>query len=207
LQVAAQPALQSVLYGQARGNAGPSAALSTPAPAPATAPAAGAAPNTAALAPLYIIQPNDLLSVHVWKEPTLSGKVQVRPDGRISLPLVQDMMASGLNPGELKLKIEEQLKQYIEVPNVTVVVEAIQSYRVFVTGKVAKPGYFMAEKPLNVLQVLALAGGFIEFSNPDETVIIRSDNTRVTFKYSEVIKGKNFDQNLMLRSGDVVVVP
>jgi polysaccharide export outer membrane protein len=200
--------LQSVLYGQTRPPA--STASNTP-PAPVTAPASNAAPSSnAGLPPLYVIQPNDLLSVFVWKEPTLSGKVLVRPDGRISLPLVQDMQAAGLNPGELKQKIEENLKQYLEVPNVTVVVESIQSYRIFVTGRVGKPGALMAEKPLNVLQALALSGGFSEFANPDEIVIVRNngtDNTLLRFNYREVIKGRNFDQNLMLRSGDVVVVP
>jgi polysaccharide export outer membrane protein len=160
--------------------------------------------------PLYIIQPNDVLQVFVWKEEKLSTKVTVRPDGRISLPLVQDMQAAGLNPTELKEKIEESLKEYIEVPNVTVIVDAIQSYKVFVTGKVGKPGMLTSEKPITVLQALTLAGGFLEFANPTETVIIRNtgeDSTLYKFNYPEVIKGKNFSQNMMLRSGDIVVVP
>ncbi|HEX4996909.1 MAG TPA: polysaccharide biosynthesis/export family protein [Terriglobia bacterium] len=186
----------------------PAVAANTAAPAPAGAPANTG--NTAGTEPLYIIQPNDQLSVFVWKEPTLSGKVVVRPDGRISIPLVQDMQAAGLNPGELKQRIEDRLKQFIEIPTVTVVVEAIQSYRIFVTGKVAKPGAIMAEKPISVLQALALAGGFTEFANTDETVIIRnngSENTSFKFNYREMIKGRNFDQNMLLKSGDVIVVP
>jgi polysaccharide export outer membrane protein len=130
----------------------------------------------------------------------------VRPDGRITLPLIQDLPAAGLNPGELKEKIEESLKQYVEVPTVTVSVKAIQSYRVFVLGKVNKPGVILEIKPINALQALALAGGFTEFANPDEIVIIR-DKVKIDFKYRDVIKAKNFDQNLMLQSGDVVVVP
>jgi polysaccharide export outer membrane protein len=160
--------------------------------------------------PLYIIQPNDVLAIFVWKEPSLSGKVTVRPDGRISFPLVQDLQAGGMNPVQLKEKIEESLKQYIDVPNVTVIVDAIQSYRVFVTGKVGKPGALMLEKPISVLQALSLAGGFAEFANTAEIVIIRNsgeDSTLYRFNYPEVIKGKNFSQNMLLRSGDVVVVP
>src|SRR5215467_12134002 len=102
--------------------------------------------------PFYIIQPNDVLQIFVYKEPNLSGKVIVRPDGRISFPLIQDIQAAGLNPGQLRDKIEENLKEYVEFPNVTVIVEAIQSYRVYVTGKVGKPGAITAEQPISVLQ-------------------------------------------------------
>jgi polysaccharide export outer membrane protein len=192
--------LLSPLFGQAQTRAAAgTGTVNPPAPAP-PAPA----PNS--LPPLYVIQPNDLLTVFVWREPTLSGEVLVRPDGRITLPLIQDLPAAGLNPGELKEKIEESLKQYVEVPTVTVSVKAIQSYRVFVLGKVNKPGVILEIKPINALQALALAGGFTEFANPDEIVIIR-DKVKIDFKYRDVIKAKNFDQNLMLQSGDVVVVP
>src|SRR3989442_11389020 len=129
-------------------------------------------PPKVLLSDLYIIQPNDVLSIFVWKEPNLSEKVTVRPDGRISFPLVQDMQAAGLNPGQLKNKIEESLREYIEVPNVTVIVEAIQSYKIYVTGKVAKPGMLMSEKPISVLQAISLAGGFSEFAKPTQTVVI-----------------------------------
>src|SRR5688500_15006610 len=98
--------------------------------------------------PPYLIQPNDVLEIFVWKEPTLTRKVLVRPDGRISFPLVQDMQAASLTPAELKERIETKLIDYMEVPNVTVIVEAIQSYRIFVTGKVMKAGAIIAEKPL-----------------------------------------------------------
>jgi polysaccharide biosynthesis/export protein len=160
--------------------------------------------------PLYLIQPNDVLQIFVYKEPNLSSKVTVRPDGRISFPLIQDLQAEGLNPGQLKNKIEEALKEYLDAPNVTVIVDAILSYKVFVTGKVGKPGMITSEKPINVLQALSLAGGFLEFANQAETVIIRNsgeDSTLYRFNYPEVIKGKNFSQNMPLKSGDVVVVP
>jgi polysaccharide export outer membrane protein len=167
------------------------------------------APRSSAVPP-YIIQPNDILNIFVYKEQTLSGKVLVRPDGRISVPLVQNIQAAGLNPDQLKQKIEEGLKEYLDAPNVTVVVEAIQSYRIFVLGKVARPGMLTIEKPVSVLQALALAGGFVEFANPTETVIIRNsgeDSILYRFNYPEVIRGRNFSQNMLLKSGDVVVVP
>jgi polysaccharide export outer membrane protein len=161
--------------------------------------------------PLYTIQPNDVLEIYVWKEPELSrNKVLVRPDGRISLPLIQDMQVAGLTPGLIKERIEKELKKYIDVPNVTVIVEAIQSYRVFVSGKVAKPGVIAVEKPITVIQALSLVGGFTDFANPAEIVVMRTNGTSnvlFRFNYPEVIKGRNFNQNMFLKSGDVIVVP
>ena len=158
----------------------------------------------------YKIQPNDILEIFVWKEPDLTRKVLVRPDGRISFPLVQDMPAAGTTPVELKDEIEKKLKEFIDAPNVTIIVDTIQSYKVFVTGKVQKPGVLMMEKPITVLQALALAGGFQEFANPSEMTIVTNDgskNTMLKFNYGEVLKGKNSEQNIILKSGDVVVVP
>jgi len=161
-------------------------------------------------APLYVIQPNDVLRIFVWKQTDMSGQVLVRPDGRISLPLVQDIQAAGRTPAELKQNIEESLKEYIEFPTVTVIVDAIQSYKVFVTGQVTKPGPIMSEKPISVLQALALAGGFLPLSKPAEIIIVRTTTdggTLFRFNYPEVIKGEHFNQNIALKTGDVVVVP
>jgi len=166
--------------------------------------------NEAPAPPLYVIQPNDLLKIFVWKQPDMTGQVLVRPDGRISLPLVQDIQASGKTPAELKEKIEESLKEYLEFPTVTVIVDAIQSYRVFVTGQVTKPGPIASEKPITVLQALALAGGFSPVAKLGEIVIVRGTTeggTLFRFNYAEVIKGEHFNQNIMLKTGDVVVVP
>lgn len=171
---------------------------------------AAARPAVAQAEPLYIIQPNDLLEIFVWKNPELTRKVLVRPDGRISLPLVQDLEAAGANPTELKDRIETKLKGFLEVPNVTVVVEAIQSYRVYAVGKVQKPGAIIMEKPITVLQALALAGGFQDYAKDEEIVVIRTtgaDNVVFAFNYKDVIHGKRPEQNIQLRSGDVVVVP
>lgn len=160
--------------------------------------------------PLYVIQPSDILEVFVWKEPDLSRRVLVRPDGRISFPLVQDLQAAGLTPAELKAKIEELLKQFIASPNVTVIVEEIRNYRIYVTGKVNNPGSFTLEKPVTVLQALSLAGGFADFADESDIKIVRTYGDKyvyLDFNYKDVIKGKNTQQNIVLRSGDVVVVP
>ncbi len=160
--------------------------------------------------PLYVIQPNDLLEIFVWKEPELTRKVLVRPDGRISFPLVQDLQAAGISPAELKTVIESRLKEYLSAPNVTVVVEQIQSYRVYVIGKVQKPGIQTIEKPVTVLQALSLAGGFQDYAKDGEIVVVRKqsgENILFEFNYKDVIHGKKSEQNIFLRTGDVVVVP
>ena len=160
--------------------------------------------------PLYVIQPNDILEIFVWKEPELTRKVLVRPDGRISFPLVQDLQAAGVSPGELKDAIQTRLRDFLTAPNVTIIVEAIQSYRIYVVGKVQKPGAMIIEKPITVLQALSVAGGFQDFAKDTEITVIRNlDKESVVFEfnYRDVIKGKNPGQNIFLRSGDVVVVP
>jgi len=160
--------------------------------------------------PLYVIQPNDMLEIFVWKEPELTRKVLVRPDGRISFPLVQDLQAAGLNPGELKVQVEKKLSEFLSAPEVTIIVEAIKSYQVYVLGKVQKPGSMNVEKPVTVLQALALAGGFQDYAKDTEMTIIRTqgkDHLVFDFNYRDVIKGKKAEQNIILRSGDVVVVP
>jgi polysaccharide biosynthesis/export protein len=160
--------------------------------------------------PLYVIQPNDVLEIFVWKEPDLTRKVLVRPDGRVSFPLVQDMQAAGISPGELKVQVEKKLSEFLSAPEVTIIVEAINSYRVYVLGKVQRPGAVSIEKPVTVLQALALAGGFQEFARDQEMTVIRTagnENFTFDFNYRDVIKGKKHEQNILLRSGDVVIIP
>lgn len=178
--------------------------------APALGSAAPATSPAETSDPLYIIQPNDILEIFVYKEPELTRKVLVRPDGRISFPLVQDLLAGGLNPGELKAQIETKLQEFLSAPSVTVIVEAIRSYQVFVVGKVQKPGPIVVEKPITVLQALAMAGGFQEYAKESEMSVVRTvgkNSTVLGFDYREVIKGRRSDQNIYLQSGDVVVVP
>ncbi|MBN1569599.1 MAG: polysaccharide biosynthesis/export family protein [Acidobacteria bacterium] len=160
--------------------------------------------------PLYVIQPNDMLEIFVWKEPELTRKVLVRPDGRISFPLVQDLQAAGISPGELKRLVEKKLSEFLSAPEVTIIVEAIQSYRIYVLGKVQKPGGLNNEKAVTVLQALALAGGFQDYAKDDEITILRTignEHIVFNFNYRDVIKGRRAEQNILLRSGDVVVVP
>ncbi len=172
--------------------------------------------------PQYVIQPNDLLEIVVWGEPDISRMVLVRPDGRISLPLVQDIRASELTPVELKKQMEDLLEEYIDSPNVTVIVSAIESYKIYVLGKVLNPGQIVHEKPLTVLQALTLAGGFQDYADKSEIRIIRFDGRGpypsgkeefpvgqliFEFDFDDVTKGKTTEQNIFLRSGDVVVVP
>jgi polysaccharide biosynthesis/export protein len=160
--------------------------------------------------PVFVIQPSDLLEIFVWKEPELSRRVLVRPDGRISFPLIQDLQAAGLTPPQLKVKIEGLLEEYIAAPNVTVIVDSIQHYRIYVTGKVNSPSSFVLEKPITVLQALSLAGGFQEFASESDIKIVRTYETEyvyLPFNYRDVIRGRNTAQNIYLRPGDVVVVP
>ena len=160
--------------------------------------------------PPYVIQPDDRLEVFVWKEPELTRTVTVRPDGRVSLPLIQDLNAAGRTPEELKNAIEERLKEYLGSPSVTVIVQEIRHYKVFVTGKVQKPGQFTSPRPISILQSLTLAGGFQEFADRSGMRVIRTygrEHVVFEFDYDGVIKGKKTQQNIILRSGDVVVVP
>ena len=184
--------------------------LFVPGPALAQGGQGGEVNDPTAGPPAYVIQPNDLLEIVVWGEPDISRTVLVRPDGRISLPLVQDLQASELTPVELKEHMENRLKEYVDSPNVTVIIQAIQSYKVYVIGKIQNPGGIVVEKPITVLQALSLAGGFQEYADESGIHIVRTsgDQHRVfDFNYKDVIKGKKTEQNIVLRSGDVVVVP
>jgi polysaccharide export outer membrane protein len=163
-----------------------------------------------------LIQPNDRLTIDVYKNPDLSRQVTVQPDGLISISLVQSIQAAGLTPAQLKAELEKRLKDYLEVPTVTVIIDAIQSYRVYVTGKVQKPGVIVSERPLTVLQALALAGGFQDYAKKDQITIVRTISPQVgrgqqdikyPFDHDKVIDGSKQAQNIFLLSGDVVNVP
>jgi polysaccharide export outer membrane protein len=148
-----------------------------------------------------------VLSVFVYKYPELSReKVLVLPDGRISVPLIQEIPASGLTSLQLKQKLEEILKDYVDVPNVTVSLESIQSYQVYVMGKVASPGALVRATPISVMQAVAASGGFSEFADKEHIVIFRGDE-RIRFNYDDFERGKNQDKNIWLLSGDVVNIP
>ena len=159
----------------------------------------------------FIIGLEDVLSINVWKEPELSVKeVMVRPDGKISLPLVGDIQASGLTPKQLQERISNRMKEFVAAPNVTVVVLKIASQSVSIVGQVAKPGVYFMGSPISVLELLARAGGFREEAKTKKIAIVRTENARTShfsFNYNQVSKGQNLQQNIILKNGDVVIVP
>jgi polysaccharide export outer membrane protein len=159
----------------------------------------------------FVIGPEDVLAISVWREPELSVKdIIVRPDGKLSLPLVNDIQASGLTPRQLQMRLAERLKEFIDAPNVTVVVTKIESQAVSIVGKVSKPGVYPLGAPMTVLELLARSGGFQEEAKTKRIRIVRNEGGRTTqfaFNYSEVSAGKNLKQNITLKNGDVVIVP
>lgn len=178
------------------------------APAASTRPAD--APASAATGPSYQIGPDDVLNVSVWKEPTISNTVPVRPDGKISLPLINDVQAAGLTPSALAGAITEKLKKFITDPQVTVIVTAVNSQRVYVLGEVTRPGAFPMIPGMTVLQLLSDAGGFTAFANRKNIHVVRVENgkqVKYAFNYNEALRGDKPDQNIVLKSGDTVVVP
>jgi polysaccharide export outer membrane protein len=169
------------------------------------------AESASALAPAgYVIGPDDVLKILFWRDEAMSGDVIVRPDGKISTPLLNDIQAAGLTPDELRLRINEEASHYVEDPNATVVVKQINSRKVFITGEVEKPGPYGLTGPMTVLQLIANAGGFKEYARRDGIVIMRTEAGRqvqLSFNYTEVVRGKKLQQNVELKPGDTVVVP
>jgi polysaccharide export outer membrane protein len=160
--------------------------------------------------PAYQIGPEDVLDISVWKEPDVSRVVPVRPDGRISLPLINDVQAAGSSPQQLAKTISEKLRKYLNEPQVTVIVTQINSQRVFVVGEVLKAGAFPLIPGMTVLQALSSAGGFTTFADVKKIHVMRlhdGKHVELPFNYREVLKGDNADQNIKLEPGDTVVVP
>jgi polysaccharide biosynthesis/export protein len=157
----------------------------------------------------YVIGADDMLRISVWKEPDLSETLPVRPDGKISMPLLNDIPAAGLSPLQLKDSITEKLKKYIADPRVTVVVTAMNSRRIFVSGEVVHSGPMPLLPHMTMLQALSQAG-FTQFANPKGIYLLRTENgkqQKIAFNYKEVIKGNRPEQNIMLKPGDTLVVP
>jgi polysaccharide export outer membrane protein len=172
--------------------------------------ATAAAPVAAPTDPDYKIGPQDVLRIDVWKEPEISRAAPVRPDGRISLPLLNDVQAAGLTPTQLAGVISEGLKKYITNPQVTVGVTEINSRRVYVTGEVTKPGAFPLQPNMTVLQALTSSGGFSQFAKIKGIYVLRTEDgkqVRHAFNYKDVVKGKHPELNIVLQPGDVIVVP
>lgn len=177
-----------------------------PSPAAKEAPASPAAGTS----PSYVIQPGDVLDIQVWKEPEVSKTIPVRPDGKISLPLVNDIQASGLTAGVLTNDLTQRLKKFISDPQVTVMVTQINSQRFYVMGEVTRGGTYPLVPGMTVLQGLSGAGGFTPFANPKKIYILRDEGgkqVKYPFNYKDVVKGKNQDENIALLPGDTIVVP
>lgn len=158
----------------------------------------------------YIIGADDVMSVVFWRDKELSADVTVRPDGKISLPLINEVQAAGLTPAQLKDRITDAAKQYVEDPTVTVEVKAINSRRVFITGEVRKAGPYNITGSMTVLQLLSIAGGLGDYAKSEKISIVRSEGGKqVSFKfnYKDVINSRKLEQNIELKPGDTVVVP
>ena len=153
----------------------------------------------------YKIGPEDVLEVRVWREAELSGQVRVRPDGKITLPLVGDVQASGLTPSALQKKAAEAFSQILNSPQVIVSVVSVQSKKYFVSGQVERSGPFPLVTPTSILEALSLCG-FREWAKKGSIIIMRGDQ-RVKFNYNQVIKGKHLEQNIQLADGDHIFVP
>jgi polysaccharide export outer membrane protein len=157
----------------------------------------------------YVIGVEDLLTVVFWKDKELSAEVLVRPDGKISLPMLNDVPAAGMTPEQLAAAVQQAAAKYVRDPGVTVMVKEIRSRKVYVIGEVAKPGTFHLASEMNVIQIIAEAGGFLESANKGDVVVVRNENgqeRRFKVNYSEVVKGKNVGQNIKLLPGDTILI-
>jgi polysaccharide export outer membrane protein len=156
----------------------------------------------------YVIGPEDILYIHVWKEEALSRTVPVRIDGKISLPLIDEIQAAGLTPLQLKENLVKRFREFVDVPNVSVIVMEANSFKVFVSGEVKTPGVVRLRSETSILQIIAMVGGFTEWANQKKIVVIRKEGgeeKRHTVNYKRIVAGK--DPNFIMKSGDTVIVP
>lgn len=178
------------------------------APAPTGVPAG--APGGVATPTDYVIGADDVLTVVFWRDKDMSTDVVVRPDGKITLPLLNDIDAAGSTPEQLRDRIAKASAEFIEDPSVTITVKQINSRKVFITGEVTRPGPYPLTTPTTVLQLIAMAGGLNQFAQRDEIVVMRTENGQalsLPFDYAAVAKRKKLQQNVLLKPGDVVLVP
>lgn len=166
------------------------------------------APQSEAAA--YKVQPGDLLEIFVWKEKDLQREVIVRPDGGLSFPLIGDMQVAGKTVSEIRDELTRKLREYVSNPAVSVSVKQAHGYKIYVMGQVNRPGEFTAVRPVDVVQALSMAGGLNPFASANNIKVLRRENgveKAIPFKYGQVERGRNLEQNIVLQSGDVVVVP
>lgn len=175
-----------------------------------TVPATGQMSEDPVLPADYVIGPEDVLSIVFWRDEDMTADVVVRPDGKITLPLINDIQAAGLKPEELRSRVTEAASKLVESPTVMVRVREIRSRKVFITGMVANPNNYPLTAPTTVLQLIATAGGLLEYAKSKDIRVVRSDNGRQVafrFNYNDVRQGKNLQQNIELKPGDTVIVP
>ena len=159
----------------------------------------------------FVIGNDDILAINVWKEPDVSKAVPVRSDGKISLPLVGEVQASGQTPKQLEIEIAAKLKSYISDPDVTVIVQEVRSQRFNILGQVSRPGSYLLTNSMTVLDAIAMAGGFRDFAKQKSIYVLRAkadgSQQRIGFNYKDMIQGKSPEQNVKLLPRDTVVVP
>lgn len=158
----------------------------------------------------YLIGPNDVLNIYVWKEAELTRDVTVMPDGRITFPLIGEIVAQGRTVGDLTKSIKERLEKYVTAPEVTVIVKESRSRTIYVIGKVARPGPYPLAPGMTVLQALSTAGGFTEWADTKNILIVRrvhEKEIQLRFNYKDFVSGENLDKNILLRPNDTIVVP
>ena len=160
--------------------------------------------------PNYVIGSQDMLDISVWREPDFSRTVPVRPDGKISLPLLNDMQAAGLTPSQLAEELTKSLNKFVTNPQVTIIVTQINSQRFYVLGEATRPGAYTLIPDMTILQALSNAGGFTTYANSKKIYLLRQENgkqQKLSFNYKEIIAGKRTEQNIVLKNGDTIVVP
>jgi len=176
---------------------------------PETAAASGAVAERESRSRDYLVGEGDILQINVWKEPEISQRLVVRPDGKISVPLVREVKVSGLTPVQIEALLVAKLKAFLADPRVTVTVAEIHSKMVYITGGVVKPGAYPLEKPMSVAQLIATAGGLSQFAKGKRVVIMRNEDgrqERIMFNYHDYVRGRSRSQDPELQAGDSVVV-
>jgi polysaccharide export outer membrane protein len=171
-----------------------------------------ATPSTAAAADdSFVIGPGDVLAINVWKEPEISHAVPVRSDGKVSLPLIGELQASGQTPRQLQATLKDKLQSFISDPDVTVIVQEVKSQRFNILGQVVKPGSYLLTNTTTVLDAIALAGGFRDFAKKKSIYVLRAkadgSQAKIPFNYNAVIKGDNVSQNIRLEPRDTLIIP
>ena len=158
----------------------------------------------------YVIGAEDVLYIHVWREETLSRTITVRMDGKISMPLIDEIQAAGLTPLQLKESLIQRLKQFIDNPNVSVIVSETNSFKVYVTGQVRTPGVYRLKSETSILQIITMAGGFTDWANQKKILIIRKEDgkeKRIIVNYKKIVKGEDPKSNIILKAGDTIIIP